>query len=89
MKRRYAPPHIRHKGENLDGRRGEMPPAEEVGGGEECVLAESVQEAPDQVGEEEGRELPWARPAGLLNHGLSEDNFGIGSKCAPPNNTFS
>jgi hypothetical protein len=29
---------------------------------------------------EEGRELPWARPAGLLNHGLSEDDFGIGSK---------
>jgi len=50
-----------------------------MGGGEERILAEQVQEAPHQM-REEGRELPWARPAGLLNHGLSGDNFGIVSK---------
>lgn len=47
-----------------------------MGDGEERVMAEPVQEAPHQVGEE-GRELPWARPASVLNHGPLEDNFGI------------
>src|ERR1700691_4832118 len=45
-------------------------------------MAQPVQEAPHQMGEER-RELSRARPAGLLHHGLQEDNFGIGSYGAP------
>lgn len=54
-----------------------------MGRGEERVPAEQVQKAPHQVGEE-GGELPSARRAGLLDHGLSEDNFGIGSYAERP-----
>ena len=52
--------------------------AEEVGGGEERVLAQQVQEAPHQVGEG-GRELSRTGPAGLLSTRLHGDNIGIGS----------
>lgn len=43
----------------------------------ERVLAQEVQKVPHQVGEE-GGELPRARPASLLDHGLQENNIGIG-----------
>jgi Transposase DDE domain len=69
-------PHMRHRGELENPR--EAIQTEEVGRGEERVLAQQVQEAPHQVGEEE-RELSRTRPASVLDHSIQEDNFGIGS----------
>jgi putative transposase len=67
--RMYVPPHAPQR---RDGEPGEALQAEEVGRGEERVVAEQVQEAPHQVGEE-GRELSWTRPAGVLHHDIPED----------------
>ena len=73
--RRYVP-HIRHRGEDLSDV-AKCKPAEEMGRREERVLAQPVQEAAHQVGEE-GGELSGPGPASLLDHRLQEDNFGIG-----------
>ena len=54
---------------------GEAVQTKEMGRGEERWL-NRFRKLPHQMGEE-GKELPWARPASVLNHGLSEDNFGI------------
>jgi hypothetical protein len=61
------------------GRRGEMPPAEEMGHREERVMAQVIKEAPHQVGKE-GEELSGPGPASLLHHHLQEDNSGISTK---------
>ena len=62
-----------------------MPPAEEMGRGEERILAQSIQKAPYEVRKESG-ELYWSNPICLLPDSLSENNFGIGSKCGPTYN---
>ena len=68
-----------HAPQGRDGEPGEALQAEEVGRGEERVVAEQIQETPHQVGEED-RELSRTGPTGLLPNPLQEDNIGIGSQ---------
>lgn len=75
IKKRYVL-HMRHRGEMENHVKRNEPNRWVVE--RERVLAQEVQKAPHQVGEEDG-ELPRGRPASLLHHGLQENNIGIGS----------